>query len=116
LRKVQDLQRALLEKQLPLNTGYEALAFQPALFDKPPIFNLKTTSHAGRPTNKVANASYRLRVIGCSTYATYQAMLAAPDTLIVVGQTNKVSYPPESDVFEVTGVDGLDWLNHILRK
>lgn len=114
---VTEVQGHLLEWGIHLNTGYEAVAFQPKLFNEAPIINRKTVS-GGKASDKVSNASYRLRVISAATYMAHKDEIHMPDTLIVAGDVPASKLTPRAgaQVFRITDVDGLMSLARILEK
>ena len=59
--------KALLEKQIVFNDGYEHLEFQPWYFNLPPIINLKST-RTGRVLDVVEKCSYCIRIINQTTF------------------------------------------------
>ena len=114
---VLDVQRKLLSRGVRLNTGYEAVGFQPALFNEPPIIN-RNTNRGGKAGDKVAKASYRIGVIGADTYATHRAKIDPPDSFIVCSRTSRTNLQPPDDcqTFMIADVTDLTALSAILAK
>lgn len=111
------VQRELLRKGIRLNTGYEAIGFQPALFNEPPIIN-RNASRGGKAGDKVAKASYRIGVIGADTYATHRGKIDPPDSFIVCSRTSPTNLrPPDGcQTFMIADVKDLTALSAILTK
>ncbi len=114
---VREVQGQLLEWGIHLNTGYEAVAFQPGMFNEAPIINRKAVS-GGKASDKVSKASYRLCLISAATYLAHKDQIDVPDTLIVAGDVpaSKLAPPAGSQVFRITDVDGLKSFAQILKK
>ena len=114
---VREVQRKLLKWGICLNSGYEAIAFQPALFNDPPVTNRKGRP-GGRVVDRVSNASYRISVISAATYGAHQAHIDMPDTFLIAGGQRSVAATPEtgSQVFRIYDVDSLGSLAQILAK
>jgi hypothetical protein len=79
-----EVKRALLSQQITINDGFEHLAFQPWSFDSAPVINPVVTSN-GRPTDKIGNASYVVRLIGRKTYDDNKTSLRQPHVCLVTG-------------------------------
>ncbi len=114
---VAKVQRQLLEWRIHLNTGYEAVAFQPELFNEAPIINRKTLS-GGKATDKVSKASYRLRLISAATYMAHKDQIQVPESFIVAGDVpaSKLAPPAGTQVFRITEVGGLKSFGLLLEK
>lgn len=115
--QVEDVQQRLLAWGIRLNTGYEGIAFQPALFNERPIIN-KKAGRGGKATDKVSNASYRIAVIGADTYKAHATQIDSPDTFIIAGGPNatKLAVPKDAQVFRLTDTDSLNSLATILAQ
>lgn len=114
---VTEVQRQLLEWGIHLNTGYEAVVFQPGMFNEAPIINRKAVS-GGKASDKVSKASHRLCLISAATYSAHKDQIDVPDTLIVAGDVPASKLTPRAgaQVFRITDVDGLMSLARILEK
>ena len=117
LDDVRNIQRRLLEQRIPLNTGYEAIGFQTALFNEPPIIN-RNASRSRKAGNMVTKASYRIGVISAGTYKTHHANIDPPDSFIVCGHTTPSDLPLPGDcqTFMIADVKDLSSLSAILAK
>lgn len=115
--EMKEVQGQLLEWGIHLNTGYEAVAFQPKLFDDAPIINRKVVS-GGKASDKVSNASYRLRLISAVTFRAHNDKVHVPDTLVLVGNVPPSRLAPRAgaQIFKITEVDGLSSIARILEK
>ena len=115
--QVRDVQRRLLAKGIQLNTGYEGIAFQPALFNERPLIN-KKAGRGGKPGDKVSKASYRIAVIGAHTYKAHASQIHPPDTFIIAGGSHAtdLAAPKDAQVFRITDVDSLGSLAKILAQ
>lgn len=111
------VQRELLRKGICLNTGYEAIEFQPDLFNEPPIIN-RNASRGGKAGDKVAKASYRIGVIGADTYATHRRQIDPPDSFIICSRNlpTNVQPPDGCQTFMIADVSDLMALSAILAK
>lgn len=116
--QVEDVQRRLLAAGIRLNTGYEGIAFQSALFNEPPIINKKKAGRGGKASDKVSKASHRIAVIGADTYKAHATKIDPPDTFIIAGGPNatKLAAPKDAQVFRITDTDGLSSLARILAQ
>ncbi|MCK4871928.1 MAG: hypothetical protein KAS72_04295 [Phycisphaerales bacterium] len=117
LEQIKDVQQRLLAAGIRLNTGYEGIAFQPALFNERPIIN-KKADHGGKATDKVSNASYRIAVIGADTYKAHATQIDSPDTFIIAGDSHatNLAAPKDAQVFRITDTDSLGSLARILAQ
>ncbi len=113
--QIKDVQQRLLAAGIRLNTGYEGIAFQPALFNERPIIN-KKAARGGKATDKVSNASYRIAVIGADTYKAHATQIDSPDTFIIAGDSHatNLAAPKDAQVFRITDTDSLGSLARIL--
>lgn len=78
------VKRELLAQQITVNDGFEHLGFQTWYFDLPPVTS-RTVTRNGRPTDKIGNASYVIRLIGRKTYDQNKASLRPPHVCLVTG-------------------------------
>ncbi len=81
---VSNLKRALLERRVPINDGFEHISFQPWLFDEPPVI-MRMSTRSARPTDKIGRSSYVLRIIGGYTYKVSIECLDKPHVLVATG-------------------------------
>lgn len=79
-----EVKRELLVQRVAINDGFEHLSFQPWYFDLSPVIN-RTATRNGRPTDKIGNASYVMRLIGRKTYDENKACLRQPHVCLVTG-------------------------------
>jgi len=116
LEDVRAVQRQLVAWDIPINTGYEAIEFQPSAFNDRPVINRKAL-RGGKAGDKVARASYRIRVISAATYADHESSIELHDTFIAVGDPQDVglAVSEAAPVVRIADADGLIALAEILK-
>ena len=78
------VKQELLAQQITINDGFEHLAFQTWHFDLAPV-TTRTVTRNGRPTDKIGNASYVIRLIGRKTYDQNKSSIRQPHVCLVTG-------------------------------
>ena len=109
-----EVKRGLLYQQLTINDGFEHLSFQPWSFDLAPEINRAVTIN-GRPTDKIGNASYVVRLIGRKTYDDNKTNLRQPHVCLVTGPNLNGCDCPTGETIHLHGVDTHSSLISILQ-
>lgn len=112
------VKRSLLESKIPINDGFEHVAFQPWFFNAAPVINLKMTkTNPPRGTDTIAKSSYALRILCHTTYVAHCQDIDAPDTLILTSRIADAPFEssPQTDVFHVAELSNLNDLADALK-
>jgi len=73
---VREIKAELVRRGIAINDGYEDLAFNPELFNRPPVLN------TGKTGSRITRVSYDLRVLALNTFISHAAQLTPPHTLL----------------------------------
>lgn len=73
---VREIKAKLVGRDIAINDGYEDLAFNPELFNRPPVLN------TGKTGSRITRVSYDLRVLALNTFISHAAQITPPQTLL----------------------------------
>ena len=108
------LKRAVLANKVPINDGFEHIAFQPDFFDASPVINTRTTRN-GRATDTIAIASYVIRIVAATTYKNARSSLRRPHVLFATGPDLDPADCHAAETIHLHSVNSHDQLISILQ-